>query len=279
MVNDILLRKFPNIKLTALTGGYTNSSFLLEGSNPLVIAKIFNKNNSNGKSERDTLTLLNHSGVSPKIYDYFEDDTSGYIIMDYIHGINGQRLLDQGDMDKAREIYKLLGVRLSTEIHSIKQKKSQWELPIIGLMERGIDSVDFVSSDLKGRVRDLLDIHVEEENTLIHGDFGPHNTILSENSMVVIDWEWGGWGHPLQDIAWVLWFVHLHYPDICEELSEIFLNAYRLRSPIQITEEAVKAFALSRVIHILNRTKNANPNVKNEWLRRLEWTLNTNLLG
>ncbi len=134
MANDILLRKFPNIKLTALTGGYTNSTILLEGSNPLVIAKIFNKNNNDAKSERNTLTLLNHSGVSPRIHDYFEDDTSSYIIMDYIRGINGQRFLDQGDMDKAREIYKLLGVCLSSEINSIKQKNIHSELPLIELV-------------------------------------------------------------------------------------------------------------------------------------------------
>ncbi|GIO97129.1 hypothetical protein J14TS5_22150 [Paenibacillus lautus] len=279
MANDILLRKFQNIKLTELTGGYTNYTLLLERSNPLVIAKIFNKNNSDAKSEMNTLTLLNNSGVSPRIHDYFEDDTSSYIIMDYIHGINGQRFLDQGDMDKAREIYKLLGVRLSNEIHSIKQKNSHSELPIIVLVNGGIDSLDFVPSDVKDRVKHILDIHVKEEKTIIHGDYGPHNTIVSDDSMVVIDWEWGGWGHPLQDIAWVLWFVHLHYPDFSKELSEIFLNAYCLHSTIQITEEAVKAFALSRVINILNRIKNANTNVKNEWLRRLEWTMKTNFVG
>ncbi|WP_440120088.1 hypothetical protein [Paenibacillus sp. QZ-Y1] len=43
MVHNILLQKFNNIKLTELTGGYTNTTLLLEGSNPLVMAKIFNK--------------------------------------------------------------------------------------------------------------------------------------------------------------------------------------------------------------------------------------------
>ena len=54
----------------------------------------------------------------------------------------------------------------------------------------GIDSLDFVPSGLKDKVKHFLDIHIEEDKTLIHGDFGPHNTIVSDNSMVVIDWEW-----------------------------------------------------------------------------------------
>ncbi len=37
MANDILLQKFKNTKLAELTGGYTNSTLLLEGSDPLVI--------------------------------------------------------------------------------------------------------------------------------------------------------------------------------------------------------------------------------------------------
>lgn len=278
MDNNILLLKYPNTKLTELTGGYTNYTLLLEGSDPMVIAKVFNKNNGDAKSELNTLTLLNDSGVSPRIHDYFEDDTSSYIIMDYIHGINGQRFLDQGDMDKTREIYKWLGVHLASEIHTIKHKNSHSDLPIIELMN-GIDSLDFVPSGLKDKVKHILDIHIEEDKTLIHGDFGPHNTIVSDNSMVVIDWEWGGWGHPLQDIAWTVWFVHLHYPDFCEELSDIFLSTYRLHSTLHISEEAVKAFAISRVLHILNRIQYANINVKTEWIRRLEWTLNTNFAG
>ncbi|WP_046227491.1 phosphotransferase family protein [Paenibacillus dauci] len=279
MANDILLRKFQNIQITELTGGYTNQTLLLEGSTPLVVAKIFDKNNDDAKIEAHILALLNDSGVTPKMYDHFEDDSSSYIIMDYIHGINGQRFLDQGNMDKAKAIYKLLGEHLSREIHTIKQKKSHLELPMIKLAHERFDELYFIPSDVKDRVKEILDTPIEKENTLIHGDFGPHNTIVSDDSMVVIDWEWGGWGHPLQDIAWVLWFVHFHYPEASNELSEIFLNTYREHSTIQITEEGIKAFALSRVIHILNRIKNANTNVKEEWLRRLEWTLKRNFVG
>ncbi|MGR6543384.1 phosphotransferase family protein [Paenibacillus tundrae] len=280
MANEILLRKFPNVKLTELTGGYTNKTILLDGSHPLMVAKIFYKNNKNARNEISILHLLNSSDVSPGIHDYFEDDTSLYIIMDYIQGGNGQRFLDSNDMDAAREIYRLLGILLSSEIHSIRWKDQTSELPIIELEDDSLDSLDFVPSDLKNEVKRILNVHVMHDvKTIIHGDYGPHNTILTEDSLVVIDWEWGGWGHPLQDIAWVLWFVHLHYPDVADELSGIFLKAYREHSPVIVTEELIKAFALSRVINILHRIKNADMSVQKEWLRRLEWTLKTTFLG
>jgi thiamine kinase-like enzyme len=278
MANDILLRKFQNIKLTELSGGYTNSTLLLEGSDPLVISKIFKKDNSDARVEINSLTLLNKSDVSPRIHDYFEDNELLYIIMDYVHGVNSQRFLDNDDTVKAREIYKLLGIRLAKDIHSMKQRNGNSDLPIIELINVDIDSLDFVPSVLKNIVKRILNISVKEEKTLIHGDYGPHNTIISNDSMFVIDWEWAGWGNPLQDVAWVVWFVHLHYPYFCKELSEIFLNTYSLYSDIRITEELVKAFSISRVINILERIKNANIDIKNEWLRRLEWTLQTNFV-
>lgn len=279
MANDILLRKFQNIKLTQLTGGYTNSTLLLEGSDPLVVAKIFKNEDSDVRNEINTLTLLNNSGISPRIHDYFEDDKLLYVIMDYIDGINGQSILDNGDIDRSREIYRLLGIRLAKDIHSIKQRDSDLGLPFIELVNVDIDSIDFIPSNLKDKVRHILNIPIKEENSLIHGDFGPHNTIISNDLMFVIDWEWAGWGNPLQDVAWVVWFVHLHYPGFCKELSEVFLNTYSLYSDVQITEELVKAYAVSRVMNILNRIKNTNTDVKNEWLRRLEWTLKTKFVG
>lgn len=279
MANDILLSRFQNIKLTALTGGYTNNTLLLEGSDPPVIAKIFKKNNIDATTEIKSLTLLNDAGFSPKIYEYFEDHESLYVIMDYVHGVNSQRFLDNEEIDKVREIYKLLGLRLAKDIHSIKRSGSSLHFPVIELINVDIDSFDFVPSLLKDEVKRILTISVIEEETFIHGHFGPHNTIFSDDSLFVIDWEWAGWGNPLQDISWVVWFVYLHYPHVCKELSEIFLRTYSLHSNVLITKELVKAFSVSRVTNILNRIKNANEDVKNEWLRRLEWTLHIDFLG
>ncbi|WP_440119803.1 phosphotransferase family protein [Paenibacillus sp. QZ-Y1] len=221
---------------------------------------------------------MESSGVTPRIHDYFEDNEWLYIIMDYVHGVNGQQFLEHRAINKAREIYKLLGIHLARDIHSLKRKESNIDLPIYGLLNVGIDDFDFITSDLKRAVKQNLNISVVGEHSLIHGDYGPHNTILSNESIFIIDWEWAGCGNPLQDVAWVVWFVHLHYPHFSKELSEIFLNAYSGFSDMQITNELVKAYSTSRVINILDRIKYANIDVKNEWVKRLEWTLQTNFI-
>lgn len=278
MSHEILFRKFQNIKLIELTGGYTNSTFLLEGTDPPVIAKISTNNSIDARVEINCLTLLNEARISPGIHDYFEDNGFLYIILDYLKGVNSQKYLDENDNVKAQEIFKLLGKHLAQDVHSIQRRESNSNIPILKLINIDIDSIDFMPIVLKDKVKLLLNIDIEEEETLVHGDYGPHNAISIDDTLYIIDWEWAGWGHPLQDIAWVIWFVHLHYPMFAKDLSWIFISEYSSYSNVQINEELLKAFSISRILNIMNRIKNGNMDVKNEWVRRLEWTLQTNFL-
>jgi thiamine kinase-like enzyme len=283
MPYDILYKKYGNIELKELNGGYTNKVILLNGSNPQVIAKIFKKgqynDNHSVQNEINALLLLEKVKISPKLYDYFEDNNYVYIIMDYINGINGQTFLDKNDIDKVKIIYRLLGFHLAKDIHSIKYEKTGKKLSVLKLENINNNTLEFVPIKLKEKIKDILNINVTEEYTLIHGDFGPHNIIYSNDNIVAIDWEWAGWGNPLQDIAWVVWFVHLHYPNLCNELSNIFLKAYYSNKTIQITEETIKAFLVNKIINILRLIKTEDNDAKNEWNKRLEWTIEHNFIG
>ena len=75
------------------------------------------------------------------------------------------------------------------------------------------------------------------------------------------------------------WFVHLHYPQFCKELSKVFLDTYRSYIDLQISEEAIKAAMIQKIVYILNFAKNQNIDLKKEWIRRLKWTLETNFLN
>ncbi|MEC0092330.1 phosphotransferase family protein [Paenibacillus macquariensis] len=279
MITDILLQKYKNIKLTELNGGYTNYTLLLEGTSPPVIAKISKNGDIDKLIEINSLKLLNYTNITPKLHDYFENNGYLYTIMDYIPGVNCQNYLDNFDSDKAHEIYKQLGQILARDIHSIKSRNSTRSLPTIKLVNIELDSLDFIPLVLMNEVRTILNINIEEEQVLIHGDYGPHNALILNESLYIIDWEWAGWGHPLQDISWILWFVHLHYPQIAKELSGTFLTTYCSYSKIQINEELIKAFSVSRIINIMDRIRNASIDVQQEWIRRLQWTMNTNFLG
>lgn len=66
---------------------------------------------------------------------------------------------------------------------------------------------------------------LNETKHLIHGDFGPPNTLISENSgelVGVLDWDECRWDLPVYDVAGV-------YPFLCEidkSLGEAFVDAY-----------------------------------------------------
>ncbi|MFC5529244.1 phosphotransferase, partial [Cohnella yongneupensis] len=169
IIKDILLHKFQNIRLIELTGGYTNSTFLLEGTSPPAVAKISDKEIVDGTTEINSLKLLNETSITPRVHDFFESNGYLFTIMDYIPGVNSQTYLDDNDISKTQEIYELLGKHLAKDIHSIKLKNSKSNLPTIKLINIDLDSLDFIPRDPLDEVKSILDIGIEEEYVLIHG--------------------------------------------------------------------------------------------------------------
>jgi thiamine kinase-like enzyme len=222
---------------------------------------------------------MENSGITPKLNDFIESELFQYIVMDYIHGINGQIFLDNGDIDEARKIYKLMASCLVKDIHSIKNIKNNYFLSKINYGNIDFESLDYFTIDLTSIVKYYLNIDIGPKETLIHGDLGPHNLILSNDLNVFLDWEWSGWGSPIQGIALVIWFVHLHYPQFCKELSGIFLDTYYSHNKLEISEEIIKAALIQKIVYILNFAKDQNNDVKEEWVKRLKWTLEIEFLS
>ncbi|MGH8792083.1 MAG: phosphotransferase family protein [Stackebrandtia sp.] len=103
----------------------------------------------------------------------------------------------------------------------------------------GRHAQDLLTPDTAGEIlaacgRVLADIHaaplslVTEDKSvsgvLVHGDFGPNNILLAENSLnvaAVLDWEWAHPGEPLEDLAWCEWVVRTHHPDCVDALPHL----------------------------------------------------------
>ncbi|WP_339838236.1 phosphotransferase [Paenibacillus sp. FSL R7-0272] len=276
MIHDILLNRFPNVKIFELTGGYTNMTLLLEETDMKRVAKIYDVNNADAKTEINALRLLTHSGVTPRVYDFFEQDERLFVMMDYVPGVNAQTILDQDGLEQGRRMYEQLGKYLAKEVHSVKRDNKDTELPVIMKSAVAVDGLEFIPTGIMSMANEVLSTPDHGEQTLIHGDYGPHNVMFGNDSLFILDWEWAGWGNPLFDVAWVVWFVHLHYPDMAKKLSGAFLSTYTEHTNIKISHDLIRSYATSKVIQIMNRIKNAHPDVQKEWLRRLEWTLHTN---
>ena len=63
---------------------------------------------------------------------------------------------------------------------------------------------------------------------LVHGDYGPNNTLLDPEAQqvtAIVDWEWVHAGAPVEDLAWCEWIVRQHHPGHVSDL-DAFFGAY-----------------------------------------------------
>lgn len=266
-------------KLVRLNGGYTNMTFLLEGTSPLLVAKITGLLYPDTLNEINSLNFLVKSGITPIIHDVLEIANRSIVLMEYRTGANGQSILDAGNLDQMIMVYKKLGQFLASQIHSNPLDASDY-----GIRKSNTEKLklcleaDFVPEDLIRQSRIVLSsIDDNERNwVLTHGDYGPHNILMDdENSFSVLDWEWAEWGNPLNDVGWVCWFTKLHYSEIAPILNRTFIEEYTSYNPILITPDQLKGCSLLKVWNVIYRVRHATPEVKREWVRRLEWTLNS----
>jgi aminoglycoside phosphotransferase (APT) family kinase protein len=178
-----IIKKYGDICLEELTGGYTNKVYLLRGTDPEIVIKIISNKNKD-YTEIKCLELLNHTSVTPKIHEILEVDHTSVIIMEYIDGINSQRILDRIDWVSARNIYAQLGRHLVRDIHNIKYDNQTDDIPLVGLdiLER-LDELGFIPETLVEQSKEWLSQLEFDNYVLVHGDYGPHNTIYSDEKL------------------------------------------------------------------------------------------------
>ncbi|MGB3259950.1 aminoglycoside phosphotransferase family protein [Paenisporosarcina sp.] len=270
-----LMAKYGDFIPVRLAGGYTNETFLLDGIQPPVVAKVINAVNDEIENEINCLKLTQEIGITPKIYDVMKIEDIQIIIMEYRKGINGQTIMDSEDLNIKKELYKSLGQTLAKSIHS---KKFQYVSS--GIKECNFNelnyNLDFVPDVLINNSKTLLNNiqDRQEEWVLTHGDYGVHNILYTDtHTLTVLDWEWSEWANPLTDIGWVCWFTKLHYPQYAEPLNQLFINEYNKYSSVAVTPELLKVYCVYKVWNVLHRVKNGSHEIQEEWVRRLKWTL------
>ena len=87
-----------------------------------------------------------------------------------------------------------------------------------------------------GRCRD----NHEDTVVLVHGDYGPQNTLLDPSGrevIAVLDWEWAPAGDPVEDLASCEGIVGMHYPGHVGVLGSLF-DAYGQRPVWAVRHQA-----------------------------------------
>jgi thiamine kinase-like enzyme len=278
LIKQKLKEKYGDFTLVPLTGGYTNQTYLLEGIAPLLVVKAGKSHNEDFQNEVNSLKIIKGNSV-PKIYELIELKTHQLIVMEYRSGKNGQSILDDLNIARAKKLYKELGESLAKDIHSLKYNQISY-----GVREYNLNplqtNLGFIPSELFSISKDILKELTcsREEWVLNHGDYGPHNVLLTEDhQLTVLDWEWSEWGNPLSDIGWVCWFTSLHYPELSDTLIPFFIEGYLAVDSIKLSAKKLKAYCIYKVWKVLVRIEHAPIEVKQEWIRRLKWTIETDI--
>lgn len=71
----------------------------------------------------------------------------------------------------------------------------------------------------------VFDASETEGGVVVHGDFGPNNTLFAEDGLAVVrilDWEFCHRGEPVEDLAWCEWIVRAHHPCAIAALPSFF---------------------------------------------------------
>lgn len=280
-ITEKLKSRFGDIHLTRLTGGYTNLTFLIEGTDPLLVAKVVHFSNQDTINEIKALKLLEETGVTPLLHDVFDTSNMRIVLMEYKKGIHGQSILDSEDSESETILYKIMGRLLALEVHTNHFSKNDMGIRksnMAMLKAAGLD-LEYVPVKLVKQAMQLLsNAELEEHWVLTHGDYGPHNVLFESRKHVnILDWEWAEWGNPLNDIAWVCWFTRLHYSEKAALLNRAFIDEYIIHNPLSFSSDQIKASCIYKVLNILMRLRNAPVEVQQEWVRRLEWTIHTNI--
>lgn len=283
MLEELLIHhlkeKYGEFNPVRLMGGYTNQTFLLHGTNPLLVVKIAGSSNLDVQNELNSLFMLQEKGSVPKVFDVINLDSWQLIVMEYRSGTNGQAILKQNDLEKAKELYKWLGKSLAKDIHSTKYQNHSTGIRESNSHELNLNLV-YIPDDLKHISKKVLSNlkDPKEEWVLTHGDYGPHNVLFAENKrLTVLDFEWSEWANPLTDLSWLCWFTSLHYSEYADTLLPLFIEEYLTINPIPLSSKKLKAFSVYKVWKVLGKIERAPMEVKQEWIRRLKWTIETDI--
>jgi serine/threonine protein kinase len=150
-----LIDKYGDFTPVRLTGGYTNETFLLNGTRPPLVVKVANPINQDIQNEINCLNITQETGVVPKFYDLIQEHNVQITVMEYREGQNGQSILDNNDLERTKVLYKSLGKVLSECIHSRQYDFTSNGIKECDLQRLNLD-LDFVPEILKQNSKEIL---------------------------------------------------------------------------------------------------------------------------
>ncbi len=267
-------------------GGFSNLTFFADLTTGVtVVVKCASREvkRSDLRREATMLGLLAESELPhPKLRAHSATDAWTVTVMDAVEGDLGINVIQTRDLRdlvfRARTMARLL------------QRVHQTALAPSG--DNSLDcGAQFLSAQASLKQRSLpaeIGFAVDALNdpvlqrgvSLVHGDFGFHNTIWdslpSGNNgdngdtrvSALLDWEWSGWGSPLIDASWLWWTLRFRQspPETWDSFAETY-GVWALRA-IGWAPDTVNAVLRAQMASILARTEPGS-SAELEWCSRI----------
>lgn len=236
------------IQIQPLSGGLNNSNIkITTNSHESFVLRIYSKNSKGIEVERKILNLLNNKVPVPQVL--FIDSSRSvleypFLILSWVNGTQLSVMMDEKNKTRIPGIGSAVGESLS-QIHKVK-------FPVSGFFDDKLNISQYVKlnanvflmyieeSLVQGYGNKHLGVelcnevlrfsqeqshlinNLEEQNSLVHGDFNPLNILVEERDRNikisgVMDWEYAFSGSPLMDIGNFLRYESVNSPKLLNE--------------------------------------------------------------
>jgi aminoglycoside phosphotransferase (APT) family kinase protein len=279
-VIELLQTAFPGQQIGDLaptSGGFSNiTAHVTIGDERCVVkAATAPIKRADVRREARVLAQLHASGLPiPALLALAEDEHWTVAVTRFVAGEHGLRVLQRAPTE-LEPLYSALG-RLLAAVHRTPLAAAD---PTLRLAERAeqIHAIILTLGLEAGPGEPLIaslehPVWRSQPGGLVHGDAGLHNLLWDGRITALLDWEWAGLGSPLLDLAWLYWTMR--WRDLPPALWRTFLAGYSGGPALACggSPEALRALALGQIVGILARVQE-QPAAREEWLRRLRWTL------
>jgi aminoglycoside phosphotransferase (APT) family kinase protein len=245
------------VDLRPLSDGLRNANFRLQVSprDESFVLRVYEHDPSLCQKELDLFRMLEKTVPIPEVI-YAEpsgvEDAPPFTLVRYVEATSLRDVYRSGDADAIAQAAKSVGEVLAA-IGRIRFTKAGWLAPgpsVCEAEQRGPDPIpQFVESclaserlqsrvpmDLRDAISNLMWLWaprfegLEDETSLVHGDFGKRNLLMKEIAGVwrvaaVLDWEFAVSGTPLMDVGHFLCYERPSRARVEPHFSNGYLSA------------------------------------------------------
>ncbi len=279
-------KRFPQARLSSLPGGGTNTCFMLNDNGLRTVVKVAMVSEAGASVEKACIGQLYGSGYAPRLFGSFRVEKRTALHMEFVEGrIMLERIIEyslKGEVQDILPLFTELGEVLAGLHHLPVEREGLeegWTIPEIQLslpdpqicIEPALTKR---SEELVGRLE-----RINPRQVLLHGDYGYHNLLIRDNgACCLLDWELAGFGHPGMDIGNVLFWTHLHFPEIAGSCIREFRKGYGAGEGND-SADLLHAFVILQLWRMIALVRpDFKESVKKEWNRRLAWALDHSFL-